>query len=262
MPEILLVNPRKGRMPAGLRRYWASKHRRRRRPAASAASTPRRKRRRRINPRGHRKIHRRRLHARPRTHAGTTRPIRRRRRNPRFKLKLPSIGGLKHAALATVVPAASGAAGALVLDVVWGYASAQTFMPEGLKQGWGAFAVKMAGALGIGWALEHVLPKPLVRSGVLGAATVITYNALRDQLKNAFPNVKGLGGYADYTDYALMSSDRNVGAYMPGGAPGMGAYMPGGGARLGFYNPAPLLDGGYSSEQVAAMHGYGPEDGM
>lgn len=174
---------------------------------------------------------------------------------------------MKNTAVATIVPAATGAVGALVLDVAWGYASKLPKMPDFAKAGMGAFAAKLAATLGIGWVLGKVLPAPLVRSGVLGAATVVTYNLFRDWARQAAPDVPGLGGYSDYVDYALMQ-DRNVGAYMPGGAaPGMGAYMPGGMTpRLGFYNPAPLLDqspmGGYTNEQIAAMHGYGPDDGM
>jgi len=249
--QILLVNPRKGRMPPGLARYWAkrgrgrrrhSNPRKRRRRHVARASAPRRRRRiafsrrvRRANP-----IMRRRHH------------FRRRRRNPRF-----SMGGMKQSVVSVAVPALIGGAGAVGLDLAWGYGA--SYLPAQLQTGWASTAAKVAAALGIGYTLQRFAPisKTAVRSGVLGAVTVIAYQAIRDFAKQSFPAAKGLGGYADYVDYSLMA-DRRVGAYMPGGmAP-----------RLGFYNPAPLLDAGvpgmgaYMPDGAGSLHGYMPDDGM
>src|SRR5258708_1625390 len=123
MESLFLINPkrkrrkvsRKGRMPAGLRRYWA-KHRRgrkvakrRRRHSAVAVAAPRRRRKRRAvmrNP--HRRKYR---HSRRKV-----------MRNPRRRhaIRNPfSVRGLTH----TLMPAAIGAGGAIALDVVYAYAS-------------------------------------------------------------------------------------------------------------------------------------------
>lgn len=237
--QILLMNPRKGRMPAGLARYWASKRRgrkstRRRRKSVRRARAS--------NPRRRVRVHRRRVHAHRRHRRSNPIYARRRRRNPRL-----SLGGLKHSVMGVVIPGAIGAAGAVGLEVAWAYGSG--YLPEQLKTGWGATGAKIGLALLLGYGASKVLPKRTVATAVVGAVTVIAANALRDVAKNVLPDVKGLGGYADYVDYSLMQ-DRNVGAYMP--------------ARLGFYNPAPLVDtglGAYMRPEVAALHGY-TDDGM
>jgi hypothetical protein len=274
--QILLVNPRKGRVPPGLARYWAT-HRRRSNPK------PKKRKKKRSSARGARhaaegytvgslkkhRIRRRKLNPRRRHHARRRNPIYRRRRH-RNPISLGSIKQQAKGALGLVAPAATGAVGALVLDLAWGYGS--PYLPDAVNTNkWYALGAKVGAALLLGWAAGRFLPVPKLaaRAATVGAVTTLLYGAAREQLKAQFPTVKGFGGYADYVDYSLMQ-DRRLGAYMPGNTPGMGAYMPGGSApRLGFYNPAPLLDIGNSSgmaaympDGVAAMHGYGPDDGM
>lgn len=246
MPQLLLVNPRKGRMPPGLARYWAKRRGRRRNPRRRHARRVhaargytvghKRIRRRKLNPRRRHRVH---LHRRRHHYAR-----RRRHRNPR-DFSVRSVTGV-------LVPAAIGGVGAIGLDVAWGYGA--QYLPAQVQTGWLAAAVKVAGAIGIGWGLRRFTPlrSEWVHAAVGGAVTVIAYQTLRDAAKNAFPDVKGLGGYADYIDY-------RVGAYMPGGAPGMGAYMPGGAPGMGFYNPAPLLDAS-GNQTMASLHGFAGAD--
>ncbi len=114
-------NPRKGRMPAGLRRYWAT-HRRKKNPGRKRRSRRKSmtismnpKRRRRSNPaKSYRRHHRRRnpMRAHRRHH---------RRSNP-FSMR-----GISH----TIMPAAVGATGAIALDVAYAYAG--RFLPAQLQ---------------------------------------------------------------------------------------------------------------------------------
>jgi hypothetical protein len=250
--QILLMNPRKGRMPPGLARYWArhGRGRKRRRKAHARtrvrASNPRPRRRRRIHYR--RRARRANPIMRRRHHY-----VRRRRRasNPRLSLR-----GVQHQVMSTVVPAAIGGVGAVGLDLAWGYGA--SYLPAQMQTGWGATVSKLGAALLIGYGLARFTPvsKKAVASGVLGAVTVIAYQTIRDFAKKTFPDVKGFGGYADYVDYSLMADRRlgDVAAYMPGGRP-----------SLGFVNPAPLLDqanmGAYMPDSMASFHGY-VDDGM
>ena len=205
--QLLLVNPRrkkksrKGRMPAGLRKYWAARRRlanpnrtksRRRRHVAHA-------RHRRINPRpyrAHRVHHMRRAH------------------NPRLVGQLTSLA----------MPAAIGAGGALVLDVV--YAKLAPMLPASL--GTGALmplATKILAAVGLGMLAGKAIGRDRARAATVGAVTVLAYGAAKTYLMANVPSL-GLSGFADFVDY---SAPRGMGAYMP--------------HQLGFISPAPVLAG-------------------
>ena len=195
-------------------------------------------RRRRRNPRHHHRRHRvnaRRHHRRFRN----ARHHRRRLRNPR------SGGGFSTRGLVhnTVVPAAIGATGALVLDVAYSYVSPN--LPATFQTGWMAYLAKAAAALGLGYVGMRFLGRERGKVAMLGAFTVLTYSALRTA--TAGMGIPGLSGYSDYTPYPM-------GAYIKGptGTPGiqglgyvspaavigptmsprMGAYMPSGAANV------------------------------
>lgn len=228
MEQLLLVNPRRRkrrsgrRMPAGLARYWATHRagrkrtrlanpRRRRRHRRAVMANPRRRRRRYANPR-------RRHHAR-------------RYRNPRRgrsggRLSLGVQGGLVQGAL---VPGALGAAGALTLDVVMGYAS--PYLPVTLQTGWFNVAVKGAAAIGVGMLVGKFLGRERGKVAMLGGLTVVLYGALKTLLTSSGVTLPGLSGYQDYTPYRM-------GAYMPGatGTPGIAGL-----GRLGYVSPAATL---------------------
>jgi hypothetical protein len=220
---LFLVNPRrkrrkksrKGRMPAGLRKYWASrrggaKKRRvkRRRHAASAA--PRRRRRSRVMGTFKRRRRKNPLFARKRHH-------RRHRRSNPFSVK-----GLTN----SIMPAAVGAAGAVALDVVYAYAS--PYLPANLQTGMIGSLVKLAGAFGLGMGARKFLGREKGNAIMLGALTVTGYGVIKPLIASFAPTIKGLSGYADYT---------SMGAYLP--RPGMGAYLPKPG--MGYYSPAAIV---------------------
>lgn len=234
--QILLVNPR----------------RRRRRKSATARRRVRRKnprvsrvRRRRIKRAagyvvGARRIRRRKLNPR----------VRRRRRNPRLGgLGIPSVKGI----IGQIVPAATGAVGAVGLDIALAYLP----IPDQYKTGWLGTGVKVAGAIGLGVLAGKVVGRQRGQLFTAGALTVIAYQVIRKLAKDTLgDNVKGLSGVADFTDLQLGPRISGLGAYMrpalpaPAGSQmnGLGAYM----------NPAGILqgmEGGYSGGD-SGYYGY------
>ncbi len=235
--SVLLLNPRRRRrgMPAGLKRYWASRRRRRlenpRRHRRARASSSRRSRRRLYvmsNPRRHRRVHARRHHSRHRY---------RHLSNPR-QISTRNLMG------EYVMPAAIGAVGAVGLKIGWGYLAPH--LPSAVQSGYGAIGAQAAVVLAAGFGLGKALPKHRrgIALGVVGALTVLAYNVAVQLLSQYAPN---LAGISDYTAYPL-------GAYM---APTAGplpapAAVPAPVRRLGWVSPAPALRG------LNAYMSYGP----
>lgn len=238
MSELVLVsNPRhrrksrksrKGRMPAGLARYWA-KHRRgrktkthhRRRPHHTARVTTHRRHRRR--PSGARSAV---------GYVVGTRSIRRRKLNPHHRLHYrrhpnPSMRGFTGAIMPTVKAGAWGAAGALGLDALWGllYPRLGTFRTY-LANPYVGFAAKAVGAVGVG-ALGGKLLRGRSRELAVGAMTVVTHDFLKTLLQGLAPTIFGAGGSLP------------LGAYLSGSAPIVGtatipqSYLPFSGGRAG-----------------------------
>lgn len=244
MSELLLINPRRAK-----RRKSKSRTRVRRRAIASAPRRRRRKRARALVAHAPRRIRRRRLRNPSRRHIGRKRRAMGGYRIRRRRLRNPSVGGFRVGGMLkqTVIPAVTGGIGAIALDVAWGYG--QQYLPASMQSGFVSTAVKIAAALGLGMVAGKVVGKQRAQTAVMGAVTVIAYQALRDVLKTSLPTVKGLGGYADYQDYSMG---------------GMGAYMP---PQLGFVSPAPILQG-LNGGQVGAymspdLQGYNwQNDGM
>jgi hypothetical protein len=228
-----LANPRRRarRMPAGLRRYWASRR--------SHQSNPRRR------PRRHRvrayTERRRGQRVHVRSHISNPRRYHRRRlSNPRFSTRNLTEGYL--------IPAAVGALGGIGLDVAWGYASPH--LPAALTSGWGAFAGQGGLAIGIGWGLSKVLPRHRreIATGVVGALVIITYNAIKPLIQQYVPSA----GLRDYTSYRV-----GVGAYQPGsGVNRVIAQVP---RRLGYMSPAASVGSG--AVNMSGLAAYMP-DGM
>jgi hypothetical protein len=243
MAELLLVsNPKKrrrkakqhrrklvrrrhgahGRMPAGLKRYWAAKragkshhkkapphkrsHRGRRRPVLGYTVGTRRIRRRKLNP------HRRRSHHR-------------RHRNP-------SLRGFTGQIMPTVKAGAWGASGALALDILWGLVA--TNLPSVasyLTNPYVAFAAKAAGAVTVGTLGGH-LARGRGRDLAVGAMTVVTHDFLKTLLVQMAPTIFGPGGTLAFGAYMSGGAPDYLGAYLSGSAPIMGtatipqAYLP------------------------------------
>lgn len=242
--QILLLNPRrkrrsrKGRMPAGLARYWASKRRRvtnprrrRRHARRRVARTYHKRRRVRMMPvltnRRRRRSHRR--HARRRHLA-----------NPRRARRFSGGGGtsIRGMIKGYVVPGVIGGVGTLALDVVYGYVSPH--LPANLQAGWFGVAAKLGVILGTGYALNRFAPRLRSKTqvAVLGATTVLAYGAIKQAVAGMLPagtTIPGLSGYGQLGAY-VQDFQR-----MP--VRGMGAYMP---ARtLGdYYSPAAVIGAG------------------
>lgn len=244
--QLLLLNPRRRRKRAktargrGGRFVRASnpRRKRRRKTVSRISAAPRRRRARRrnpiaaiaANPRRRRYVrasgapHRRKRRANPRRRASAHRNwgrirAHRRRVNPRL---LPtSLSSLK----ATLIPAAIGGGGALALDVALAYVPVPAF----LDNMWGKLAVKIVGAIGLGYAAAFVTSKENARKIAAGALTVVAYGAIRDGIKTFAPDlaakIPGLSGITDYDLSDLRMGYVNPAPMLQGYNGGIGAYM-------------------------------------
>jgi hypothetical protein len=218
----MLINPRRKRrrrnpsgrrMPAGLRRYWASRRGKR-------LSNPRRRARsRRRNP-----IRRRRGHARRRNPIFRSRRRSSRRRgrflrNPR-ELSMSNIGH-------SLIAAGIGAAGGMALAYGMGYVS--PYLPASLQTGLVQSGVQLVGALGIGMVAGKFLGSETGQYVTFGALTIVLYNALTSVAAGAGMTLPSLSGYSDYRPYRM-------GAYMAGSPPRTAGFK-----GLGWVSPAPVL---------------------
>jgi hypothetical protein len=229
--SVLLLNPRRRRrrgMPAGLRRYWATRRRR--------VSNPRRRRSHHRNPRHRVRAYTERRRGRTihvRGHYSNPRRYRRHRRNPRG-----DVGTLLSDYL---IPAGIGAASAVVLNIGWGYLAPS--LPTSVQTGIGALAAQAGLVIVAGAVLSRSMPGSSrgINAGVVGALTVVAYSALANMLQGTSfaPNMSGLHDYRRY----------RVGAYMPGTAatalpaPARAAVAARRMGRVGWVSPAARLAG-------------------
>ena len=210
MESLFIVNPRrkkrKGRMPAGLRRYWAARRGRKthkRRRARAVMTNPRRRRR---SHRVHRARRRRSQSARAssRRHRRRARishrPKRRRHHNP-F-----STGGL----MAVLKPAGIGAAGAIATAIAYGYLSPN--LPATLTTGFFPTLVKAGAAIGLGMLVGKFMSRQDGQYATIGGLTVVLVGAVTPYITSAAPTLPGLSGLAGYGDYI---PHRPMGAYSP-----------------------------------------------
>jgi len=241
MAELLLVsNPgkrgrkrksKKGRMPAGLRRYWAAKR---------AGKSPKRSRKRR-----HTRA-KKRSRARRRPAMGYTigrRKIRRRKLNPHRRRsrarhhrarrhRNPSLRGIVGQVMPTVKAGAWGAAGALGLDAAWGLLV--TNLPSlaaYLTNPYVTFLAKAFAAVGVG-TLGGRIARGKGRELAVGAMTVTTHDFLKSTLQTMAPSIFAPGGTISLGAYLSGDMPPNFGAYLSGAAPIVGtasipqAYLP------------------------------------
>lgn len=185
--EALLVNPRRrsrkrrtaaqkratAKMIAANRRRGGTKRRRRRNPNAKAprrasgnmgyyVSNPRKRRRRR-----------------------TSTATRRRRRNPARRMTLQ--GAMNN----LVIPAATAGAGAVALDVLWGFVP----VPPNIKTGPMRHVAKGIGAVALGWIVGQVATKRMGDTMAMGALTVVFHTAFREMTAQFAPQIP-LGYYS------------------------------------------------------------------
>lgn len=211
--QILLLNPRRkhkrrsnrrkharrGRMPAGLARYWAS--------------------RRGTNPRRHKRRSNRRRHAR---HSRASNPrvlrtgrhyrarsrrrhhSRRRRSNPR-RFHIPSARGIVGQ---YVIPLALGSVGALGLNIGWNFVAPK--LPASVQTGWVGVAAKSAFAIAAVMLLSRFVPRyrRQIQVGGLGAVIITAAPPVMNLISGSVPGLSGLSGYIDYQSYALPGAGR------------------------------------------------------
>lgn len=163
------------------------------------------------------------------------RPARRRamaryQRNPAKRMTMRSVMNN------VVIPAAQAGAGALALDVLWGYVP----VPMEWKTGNLRHVVKGGGAIVLGMVAQQMLGAQLGRNIALGALTVTFHDAMRDMVAQFAPNIPL--GYVGAGFNAGNYGGPNTFNYPAGGTtqadtPTMGMYVaPGGPAAQG---PAP-----------------------
>lgn len=202
--QLLLINPR----------------RRRRRKAHRARARVRRRR----VVRAHRR-HRR--HRNP--FVAHAQPRRRRRRIHRHRARRrrnPFLGGGRGGIVKDLTAAATGAAGAVAMNVVWGYLS--PMLPASISSSpYINAAAKGAGAFGLGMLAGKVVGRERGKIVTIGALTVILAQFIQSLVQQAAPTLPFAG----------------MGAYMVppfgSGVPGpLGAYLPGSGTAT--LLPAPI----------------------
>ncbi|MDH5654201.1 MAG: hypothetical protein OEZ39_20280 [Gammaproteobacteria bacterium] len=110
-----------------------------------------------------------------------------------------------------VIPAATAGAGAVVLDVGYGFLP----IPENLKMGPMRHVVKGAAAIGLGMLAGMVVKKPTAEQLATGALTTVFHQAYRDLLAQFAPQIalgvyetelQGLGVYDESLGYVTPPS--------------------------------------------------------
>lgn len=222
--EIMLINPRRKKRAGGRKRRTMSaaqkkyfgKRRSRRAPTILQA-----------NPRRRRYTRR------------TARRVTRFRRNPMDSY----LGGVTNGDFlgGTLMPAATGAAGALALDVALGYLP----LPDAMTTGPMNIVTRIAGAIGIGMIGKAIGGKRFGENMMAGAIVVTLYDVGKEQLADMMSGgddgsmgwinpAPGVGMYVDNTIppgfFNGTSVDPSTGApfgYAPQGNGGVGMYVAG-----------------------------------
>lgn len=227
MSELMLVgNPRRRKRRSGRRRKMTAKQlmyfgpkRRRRRARVAAAARPRRHRRRSpalISSAPRRRRHRRR--------------VTRLRRNP-IRMSGFSVKRFMNDAL---IPAGMGAAGALGVDLALGYGA--SYLPASLQTGLPNTAVRLAGAVAVGYVAGMVGGKKFGEAATAGAITVTLYDLIKGYVKSAVPSLplSGMG----WVSPGLQIGGYGMGAYVGADnaySGGMGAYVGVGETESAYY---------------------------
>lgn len=257
MESLFIVNPRrkkrKGRMPAGLRKFWAARRRQKnpKRRRARAAN-PRRRHKRLAVMANPRRRHRRVRAANPRRRKRRANPVffhrrRKRRSNPFSTNSLMSV----------LKPAGIGAAGAIAMSIAYGYLSPS--LPASLTTGYLPTIVKGAAAVGLGMLIGKFMSRQDGQYATIGGLTVVLVGAITPLITSAAPTIPGLSGLAGYGDYQPV---RRLGAYSPTLQRQKTSRL----GRLGFISPAPRLGAymgrGASPGDMSGSGFDGMNDGM
>lgn len=210
--QLLLINPRRRRRGRKRRRRNPNNARR----TVARQATARSGLTRRPNP-ARRRLSRRTYARRP------ARRMRRYRSNPN--------GGrmtMRNVVNNVVIPAAQAGAGALALDIIWGYVP----VPLEWKTGNLRHVVKGGGAIVLGMLAEQMLGARVGRNIALGALTVTFHDAMRDMVAQFAPQIPlgyvGAGTAAgqyggaltyDYPAGGTTQASAGMGMYVGRGGP-------------------------------------------
>lgn len=220
MSEVLLVNPR--------RRRRTTRKKARRRPARRRASARRRNPigpyARKTNPRRRRRPARRRRASRLGMYVAN--PRRRSSRRRRYRRNPMTVKGILNG---MVIPAAQAGAGAVLLDVAWGYVP----IPDNIKNGALRHVAKGIGAIALGWGIGQVASKKMGDTMAMGALTVTFHAAFRELTQQFLPNVN----LAYYSAGPTAGYDPQLGMYVssPRLSTRGGESMPSPNSELGYY---------------------------
>lgn len=153
-------------------------------------------------------------------------PVKRRRtyaKKRRTRRRNPTARGMVNQFF---MPALVGAAGGLTLDIALGFIP----VPLNLKTGIAGYAVKAAGAIGLGMLLKNMklVKGKTALDMTVGALTIQLHGAMKEQVQVMLPNVPmgeyltgpGFGNWVNSGYPAGVESDDMI------GAGGMGAYLP------------------------------------
>lgn len=117
----------------------------------------------------------------------------------------------------TLIPAALGGAGALIVDVAWGFLP----IPATIKTGPMGPIAKAAGAVALGMVASKVAGREMGQRITSGYLTVLAYNLLKGIVTKAMPQlpmgeyINGLG----YIQSGQFMPDASVAAYLPAPTP-------------------------------------------
>lgn len=210
MAELLLVNPRRRKKGGKRRRKMTAKQLKyfgggRKRRSRTRAAAPRRRRRRAVavlsNPRRRRR-------------RSLTRSFHRRRRRSN-----PSLRGLTSGTVPMLKAGAVGAAGAIGLDLLWGYG--KSMLPASIAgSAIAQYAAKLIGAILVGMIGNQVM-RGRGRELAVGATTVVLHDAFKAQLQTTFPTLQ-LGEYLTYAP--TVGTMRQAGRLL---STGVGEYLNG-----------------------------------
>jgi len=214
MSQLMLVNPKRRKrrkMTAKQAKYFGGRRKRRSTVTATGARNPRRRvRRRRAG----------RVTVRARRNP-TARAVRRLRRTGSAKF-----GGLVPANLVkgVLMPAAMGGAGAIVMDLAWGFAP----LPANIKTGPLAPLAKIAGAILVGGLASKFVGREMGQKVTQGYLTVMAYTLMKGMVQKAVPSLP-LNEYDNAMGYispATQYPDQSMQAYLTGdGGSTVGAYL-------------------------------------
>jgi hypothetical protein len=122
----------------------------------------------------------------------------------------------------TILPAGVGAAGALALDMLWGYLP----LPASLMTGALAPVTRIAGAVGIGLLVGMVAGEDFGEEALSGAVTVTLYDLFKSNLQSVLPAaVQPAPGAAPLGVYVNRLGYYTSPAPYVGHRPGMGIYV-------------------------------------